>query len=173
MRDDVDTYVVRAAAELPEEFQGPVAYDDRWWLFALAGLALVAGYYLLVLLLTGRKDRGSDPGQSRDGLASARRGHLDRIDRIEAAVRAGDLAARAGHQQLSETVRSYVAAVTSLPAPAMALADLQRLTRAGREPLVEAISLMYPPEFAPDDGRAGELFGDAVARARRLVTSWS
>ncbi|KAA1425947.1 hypothetical protein [Nocardioides antri] len=160
-----------APAELQEEFNGPVAYADRWLWLALLGLVLVAAYYLAVIWLT--RDRAPAPAVSwsRADVPSARRLHLDRIERIEAEVRSGQLSARVGHQQLSETVRSYVAAVSTLPAPTMTLADFRR--QAPR-PLVDAIALMYPPEFAPDDaGQARERFDDAVAQARGLVASWS
>ena len=159
------------AADLQDEFNGPVAYGDRWLWLALLGLCLVAVYYLAVVWFTrDRSDRGS-VAWPRTDVATARQQHLDRIARIEAAVRAGEVPARDGHQQLSETVRSYVGAVSPIPAPMMTLADFRR--QAPR-PLTDAIELMYPPEFAPDDvGRARERFEDAVARSRQLVASWS
>lgn len=161
---------VLRAAELQDEFHGPVAYGDRWLWLALVGLALVALYYLAAVWLTRERAPAAVTWSSAD-VPSARRLHLDRIDRIEAEVRGGQVSPRVGHQQLSETVRSYVAAVSTLPAPTMTLADFRR--QAPR-PLVDAIELMYPPEFAPDDvGRARERFDDAVAQARRLVSSWS
>ncbi len=160
-----------ALPAVQDEFNGPVAYGDRWLWFALLALCLVAVYYLAVVWFT--RDR-SGPGavpRTRADVPSVRQQHLDRIAGIEAAVRADQVPARDGHQQLSETVRSYVGAVSTLPAPTMTLADFRR--QAPR-PLTEAIELMYPPEFAPDDvGQARERFDDAVARARQLVTSWS
>jgi hypothetical protein len=157
-------------AGLQDEFNGPVAYGDRWLWLALLGLCLVALYYLTVVWFT-RDRSGPAAPWTRIDVPSARQQHLDRIARIDAAVRAGEVPAREGHQQLSEAVRSYVGAVSSIPALTMTLADFRR--QAPR-PLTEAIELMYPPEFAPDDvGRARELFDDAVARARELVASWS
>jgi hypothetical protein len=158
------------AAELQDEFNGPVAYGDRWLWFALLGLVLVAGYYLAVLWFT-RERKPATVLWGQADVPTARRKHLERIDRIEADVRSGQVAAREGHQQLSETVRSYVGAVSTLPAPTMALADFRR--QAPR-PLTDAIELMYPPEFAPDEvGEARERFDGAVDHARRLVASWS
>lgn len=160
-----------ATAELPAEFTGPVAYGDRWLWFALLGLTLVAVYYLVVLWATREQSGRVAVAGARADVPTARRLHLERIDRIEAAVRAGDVPPREGHQQLSETIRSYVAAVSTLPAPTMTLAEFRR--QAPR-PLTEAIELMYPPEFAPDDvGEARERFDGALDKARRLVTSWS
>lgn len=158
---------MRAADDLQGEFAGPVAYDERWLWLALLGLLAVAVYYALVLLLTRRRP---ERPPTEDAVLAARREHLERIDRIEASVRAGRLAARDGHQQLSEAVRSYVGRVSPLPALTMALADFR--VRAPR-PLTDAIELMYPPEFAPDDvGGARERFDDAVRQARELVGSW-
>lgn len=160
-----------STALLQDEFHGPVAYGDRWLWLALLGLGLVAAYYLTVLWAT--RDRSASEAATRRGadVPSARRMHLERIDRIEAGVRAGEVPPRDGHQQLSETVRSYVGTISSLPAPTMTLADFRR--QAPR-PLTAAIELMYPPEFAPDDvGEARERFDDAVAQARQLVATWS
>lgn len=159
------------AADLPEEFHGPVAYGDLWPWLAVLGLLLVAGYYAVALWLT-RPRRPMDAGWfgSAD-VPSQRRAHLERIDRVEADVRAGRLSVRDGHQQLSEVVRSYVDAVSALPATSMALADFRV---AAPRPLTDAIELMYPPEFAPDDaGEAAERFDEALGRGRRLVASWS
>ncbi len=159
------------AAELQDEFNGPVAYADRWLWLALLGLCLVAVYYLAVVWFTRDRAQPDRVSWARADVGTMRQRHLDRIARIEAAVRTGELPARDGHQQLSETVRAYVGAVSTLPAPTMTLDDFRR--QAPR-PLTEAIELMYPPEFAPDDiGRARERFDDAVAQARQLVVSWS
>ena len=159
-----------AAADLPKEFHGPVAYGDRWIWLALLGLVLVALYYLAVVWFTRDRPAPAITWAPAD-VTSARDEHLDRIGRIVADVQAGRVTARDGHQRLSETVRSYVGAVSHLPAPTMTLADFrQQAPRA----LTDAIELMYPPEFAPDEvGEARERFDDAVDRARRLVTSWS
>lgn len=159
-----------AAADLPEEFAGPVGYADRWLWIAVALAFLVLLSYALAWWLT-RPPRPRAVARTESPL-DVRAAHLARIDRIEAEVRAGDLTARAGHQQLSEVVRDYAAAVTTLPARTMALADLRDRAPAG---LVEMLELVYPPEFAPDDPAgtlARDLFGTAVERARALVGSW-
>lgn len=159
------------AGQLQGEFNGPVAYGDRWLWLALLGLFLVAIYYLAVVWFTRDRTPSGAVSWARADVPTVRQQHLDRIARIEATVRAGEIPARDGHQQLSETVRSYVGAVSTIPAPTMTLADFRQ--QAPR-PLTEAIELMYPPEFAPDDvGQARERFDDAVAKARQLVASWS
>ncbi|MDQ6521966.1 hypothetical protein RB608_00055 [Nocardioides sp. LHD-245] len=158
--------VVRAAADLPEEFAGPVGYADRWlWIGAALAAALVL-YYLLAWWLT-RPAR--PPAVERTDVLDVRRRQLARIDRIEERVRAGELPARDGHQQLSEVVRDYVAAVTPLPARTMALADLRDHAPAA---LVTVLELVYPPEFAPDEEVARDRFDLAVQQARGLVASW-
>lgn len=157
-----------AAVELPEEFAGPVAYSDRWLWIALALGVAVLLYYATAWWLT-RPRREPVAARPDVDVPDARRQHLDRIDRIEDDVRTGSLSPRAGHQQLSDVVRSYVASVTTLPARTMALADFR--ARAPQE-LVDAIELMYPPEFAPGDVVARDRFDDAVGQARGLVTTW-
>jgi hypothetical protein len=160
---------VDVRAGLPDEFTGPVGYDDRWLWIAVGLSAAVVLYYLIGWWLT-RPPRPA--GLAREGVdvPDVRAAHLARIDRIDAQVRAGELTPRAGHQELSEAVRSYVAAVTTLPARTMALADFHH--RAPRE-LVDVIALVYPPEFAPDDALARSLFDTAIDRGRGLVAGWS
>lgn len=162
---------VRMAEELPEEFTGPVAYDDRWLWIAVALVTLVVVYYLAAWWLT-RRPRVPVVTRAPVDVPDARSAHLARIDELVAQVHDGRLPARSGHQQLSEIVRSWVATVTPLPARTMALADFR--DRAPRD-LVEAIELMYPPEFAPDADGHGDLaaFDEAVVRARGLVGSWT
>lgn len=158
------------AAELQEEFNGPVAYADRWIWLALLGLVLVGLYYLAVVWFTRERPVEAGVAWSAD-VPTARSQHLARIDRIETEVREGRLPARDGHQQLSETVRSWAELVTRLPALTMTLSDFRRQAPWA---LTETIELMYPPEFAPDEvGEAQERFATAVAKARQLVTSWS
>lgn len=155
--------------ELPEELTGPVAYSERWLWIALALVVAVAVYYLASWWLT-RPGRGRAVPRPGVVVPGVRAEHLARIDRVAAEVRAGSLGPREGHQQLSEVVRSYVGVVTTLPARTMALADFR--TRAPQD-LVDAIELMYPPEFAPDEAVARDRFAGALARARELVSSWS
>ncbi|GAA3803686.1 hypothetical protein [Nocardioides panacisoli] len=159
-----------ADGDLPEEFHGPVGYSDLWLWLAVAGVALVALYYLAAWLLTRPRPTGPGRWSRTTDVPSARREHLERIDAIEADVRAGRIPARVGHQRLSEVVRSYVEAVSALPARTMALADFRAHAPA---PLADAIELMYPPEFAPEPAVAQERFDLAVRDGRRLVTSWS
>lgn len=156
-------------AELPDEFSGPVEYADRWLVLAVVLVVLVLVYYAAAWWLT-RAPRVPTIARPGVDVPSAQAEHLSRIDRVVAQVGAGELTARDGHQQLSEVMRSYVAAVTTLPARTMALADFR--ARAPQE-LIDAIELMYPPEFAPDDALADDRFDAAVDQARNLVGSWT
>ena len=164
-----------ASADLPDEFSGPVAYDDRWlWIGIGLAVALVAYYALSWWLTRPPRDRASRAV----ALSDVRQAHLARIDEIDAAVRAGAIAPRDGHQQLSVVVRDFVASVTPLPARTMALADFRDRAPAA---LVAMIELVYPPEFAPDPDRpddpdhstSRELFDTAALQARGIVGSWS
>ncbi|WP_435770956.1 hypothetical protein [Nocardioides sp. SYSU DS0651] len=157
------------ADELPAEFSGPVGYADRWLWIAVALVAVAVLFYALSWWFT-RPPRDRGVVRREVDVADAQRSHLARIDAVAAEVRSGALGARDGHQRLSEVVRSYVATVTTLPARTMALADFR--ARAPQE-LVDAIELMYPPEFAPEDDPARTRFDDAVSRSRGLVATWS
>ncbi|TNM40435.1 hypothetical protein FHP29_10295 [Nocardioides albidus] len=157
------------AIELPEEFTGPVGYADRWvWIGVGLALALVL-YYLLAWWLT-RAPRPRELARPGVPLPDVRQRHLARIEEIDSLVRSGRMEPREGHQQLSEIVRDYVAAVTTLPARTMALADFRDHAPVA---LVEVLELVYPPEFAPEDAVARDLFETAVAQARGLVSTWS
>lgn len=163
---------MRTGGELvPEELVGPVGYSSWWLVLAIAALVLVAAYYAVVTWW-GLHGRDDERGPRRGGdVRTVRQRHLEELARIEREVGAGELAHRDGHQRLSATLRSYVAEVTPINAPVLALADLRE--EAPPE-LAEAIELMYPPEFAPDDlGGAERAFGEAANRARTLVETWS
>lgn len=158
-----------AGLDLQPEFHGPVAHADRWLWISLVLLALVVLYYAVSWWVT-RPPRLRDVARADVDVPDLQREHLARIDRVEADVRAGVLEPREGHQQLSEVMRSYVAEVTTLPARTMVLADFR--LQAPPE-LVEALEVMYPPEFGPDGEMARGRFDDAVARAREVVSTWS
>jgi hypothetical protein len=147
-----------------DELQQPVGYDDRWLWLALLALLVALVYYASVLWWT-RPRRAARPPRR-----TPRRAHLTRLDDIEAAVSDGRISAREGHQGISTTVRSFVAEASGVPASAMTLADLER---DGPEPLAEVIALVYPPEFGTDEALAQQAFGDAVGRARGLVSTWT
>ena len=162
------------AAELPDEFHEPVTYFDRWLWIALLALFVVIAYYAVVLVLT-RAPRVQPTGVPAQRWRpfpqiDPQTSHRREIDRIEHQARQHEIDLREAHQQLSETVRSYVDTITPLPAKTMSLADLKA---AAPGELASAIELMYPPEFAPgDEGEAPQRFDAALHHARRLVATW-
>lgn len=170
-------HVVDLQTRLPREFHGPISHSSLWLWLALAALAAVAVYYAGVTWW-GRPRRTTAPAEPVPAPApppvDPRPGHLAELDRIAREVADGRLPARVGHQEVSRTVRSYVSAVSPLPADRMTLADLRSVAHGNRTILLaDAIELMYPPSFAPsEEGRAAERFPEAVIRARQLVTSW-
>ncbi|KQY63840.1 MULTISPECIES: hypothetical protein [unclassified Nocardioides] len=149
-----------------DEFSGPVDYSSQWLWFAIGALALVALFYLGVLLWSHAG--GPKPLKPGD-VPTARTRAMGELDRIGHQVYAGQLAERVGYQQLSSVIRDFVSAVSGMPAHTMALADLRA---AGVPHLAETIALIYPPEFAPDS-TAVEPFGTTLNRARGLVSSWN
>ena len=162
--------VARAAEELPDEFSGPLAYGDKWMWIAIALLVAVVLYYVLAWWFTREPRIKAAPAPAVVVVPpNAQAEHLARIDAIATQVQDGTMTPRAGHQELSEVVRSYVETVTTLPARTMALADFRE--QAPGE-LTEAIELMYPPEFSPDDALATEHFMTAVDKGRGLVGRW-
>lgn len=163
---------MRPITGLPPEFRAPVPYYDRWVWLALLVLLAVVVYYVLSLVLTRSPRPQPDLTVDRDAeeRLDARSTCLGEIDRIESQVRRGEIELRRAHQELSETVRSYVDTVTTLPARTMSLADLRA---AAPGELAYAIELMYPPEFAPEHDDARERFDAALHHARRVVATWT
>lgn len=164
-------------ADLPKEFHGPISHSSQWLWLALLALLVVALYYLAVTWWARprRTSAAAAPPAPVTLPVDPRPDHLAELDRIAREVGAGRLTARVGHQQVSRTVRSYVGAVSPIPADRMTLADLRTVApgRTSATLLADAVELMYPPSFAPsEEGRAAERFPEAVARARHVVATW-
>ena len=143
-----------------DELQGPVGYDDRWLLLAGLGLALVAVYYAAVLWWGRPRREPPPPPPSGDAC-------LARLDLIEAEVAAGRMSPRVGHQQVSATVRGFVAEASGVPARSMTLADFERH---GPERVAAVVALVYAPAFGPDGAQP---LTPVVAQARELVSTWT
>ena len=159
--------------DLPTEFHGPISHSELWLWLALAGLLVMALYYVAVTWWGRSRQPAAPPvvWTPPQPRPDPRPTHLAELDRIERAVHAGVLSARDGHQQVSHTVRAYVGEVSPVPADRMTLSDLRA---AGVMPLAEAVELMYPPAFAPsEEGHAADRFPEAVRRARELVSTWT
>lgn len=149
---------------------GPVGYAVPWALVAGGAVLLVVLYYVVVLLAT-RSRRPGDADRPVAGRArrTAREDALARLDEVGDAVSAGRTTPRAGHEEVSDAVRAYLAVVTGRPARAMTLADARR---DGPEELAALLAEVYPPEFAPGEALARDRFAGSLARARTLVTTW-
>lgn len=162
---------IAAAPELPEELNDPTAYDSPWLWWGLLGLLAVAAYYVVVLWATReRVERAPRPKPVKAEAARAQA--IERIDHVEAAVRAGKVSPRTAHQRLSAVLRTYATQVSDVPASRMTLRQLR--ARKAPAPLVHAIEVMYPPEFAPDDvGGAADRLDEAIRLAREVVSTWS
>ena len=155
-----------------DDLAPPVDYSAGWLVVAGVLVAAVLAWNLGVLWW-GRPPRSRRSAPPRPAeLDAVRREHLDRLDRIEAAVRDGSLDLRAAFQQLSATARSFVHEVSDVPATYLTLTDL----RTAEVPVVvAALDVIYPPEFAPEIGAAGvATFEEALHRSREVVTaSWT
>jgi hypothetical protein len=149
-----------------DEFSGPVGYSPIWMALAVLFVGLVLAYYVAVARWAAA---GHVPDETGSALEASRAEHLRQIDAIESAVRSGRLPLRTGFQELSLTVRSFVDEVTEVPARYLALEDLRR---SADPKVVDAIALMYPPEFGPDDTAPKELL-TSLGQARELVRSWT
>jgi hypothetical protein len=145
-----------------DELQDPVGYDGPWLLLAVAGLVAVALYYAAVLWLT--RPRPPRPPRRPDEVD-----YLARLDAIEAKVAAGEIGARAAHQQISRVLREYAAAAVGVPATTMTLAELERR---GPHRLARIVADLYEPEFAPDDTLAEDRLPLALAESRALLADW-
>lgn len=146
-----------------DELQPPVGYDDRWVLLALLALGLVVVYYAAVLWWTRKRPERTAP-------AGPQTGWVGRLDEISAAVARGELTARQGHQEISRTVREFVAEHSGVPAATMTLGDFRDQ---GPERLAELVALTYPPSFAADEELSVAAFDETAERARTLVTTWT
>ncbi|WP_193609675.1 hypothetical protein [Nocardioides lijunqiniae] len=148
------------------EFTGPTSYSP--WLTWLAILlpVLVVTWYAGV---TWWSRSASRPRATR--AERHRREHLARLDRVEAEVGGGDLSLREAHQEISEIVRSFAAAVGGVDTRAM---NLEQLRSRGPAPVADLVALVYPPEFSPgSQGHPADRLGPALSEARAVVTGWA
>jgi hypothetical protein len=150
------------------ELTDPVSYSP-WWALLAAVLPLLVVAWFVGVGYWARVGR-TVPAAPRRRLAAVRRQHLERLDQVEAAVRANQLSVRGAHQTISAIVRSFVAEVGPVDARTM---TLEQLRGAAPEAVVGIVERLYPPEFAPEEqGRPHESLVPALDDARRLVARW-
>lgn len=154
-----------------DEFVGPVGYAGPWtWLPWVLVLAVVA-YYAWVVLGGRRQPEAEEEFVSSKNPADTLRGRrLQEFDRIDQAVRSGQLPLREGFQRLSANVRTFVGEVTDVPARTMTLEELRA---SGHPRVAEAIAAMYPPEFEPGETASYDDFARSLQQARELVRTWT
>ncbi|HKU03252.1 MAG TPA: hypothetical protein VJQ80_10625 [Arthrobacter sp.] len=152
-------------------FYGPLQYSEAWMWCGAALLALVAGWYVFVFATT-RTAAHSTPGRagSRSALTDLpglKAAYLQRIHDVEQEAAAGNLDARAAHQQVSLLLRGFVRDVTGVDATRMTHQDLARHPLPAAAHVIEAL---YPAEFGP-----GPLPSVAAlaARAAEAVRTWN
>jgi hypothetical protein len=150
------------------EFLGPLPYSPLWtWAGAILVL-LVAGWYVLVLAGTRRpRPKPSSRPAPLTDLPALQAAYLQRIADVEQQSEAGNISARAAHQEISLLLRRFVRDATGVDAPRMTQADLAKhpLPKAAK-----AVGALYPGEFGPEPLPA---VASSAAAAREAVRSWS
>lgn len=150
-------------------FYGPLPYSPAWMWCGVAVLALAAGWYAYVFVNT-RAVPTSRPAPARPSLTdlpALKAAYLQRIHDVDREAAAGNLGARAAHQQISMLLRGFVRDATGVDATRMTHQDLVR------HPLpaaADAVEDLYPAEFGP-----GPLpsVGASAARASAAVRAWN
>jgi hypothetical protein len=149
-------------------FLGPLPYSPLWtWAGAIL-LLLVAAWYAFVIGSTRRpRLRSASLPVPLTDLPALQSAYLQRIDDVEHEAAAGNLSARAAHQEISFLLRCFVRDATGVDASRMTHADLAKhpLPRAA-----EAVGALYPGEFGFEPLPA---VAASATTAREAVRSWS
>lgn len=144
----------------------PTGYSPVWLLLGLLLLAVIIAYFVWVTLLTRRQTRllRQQPATPPTDLATLSGQLRQRVDEIEQRARSGAIGQREATEELSRTVRKYVAAMTGIPADKMTLAQLQQSPLRGT---ADAVAKFYPAVFAADPP---ENFDESVRAARQVMS---
>ncbi|VXB43404.1 conserved hypothetical protein [Arthrobacter sp. 9AX] len=150
------------------ELLGPLPYSPLWTWAGLALLLLVAAWYTFVFASTRppRQKATAVPAPLTD-LPALRAAYLQRITDVEQEASAGNVSARAAHQQISLLFRRFVRDATGVDAPRMTRADLARHPLASA---AAAVGALYPGEFGPEPLPAVAV---SAMMAREAVRTWS
>lgn len=154
------------------QFYGPLQYSPLWMWCGAALLVLVGGWYAFLFATTrpAPKTRTSTGGRGRSALTDLqglKAAYLQRIQDVDQAPAAGNLDARAAHQELSLLLRGFVRDATGVDATRMTHQDL------ARHPLpaaADVIQALYPAEFGP-----GPLpsVASSATQAAAAVRAWN
>jgi len=152
-------------------FYGPLQYSTAWMWCGAAVLALVAGWYVFVFATT-RPPARSTAGRAHSrsaltDLPGLKAAYLQRIRDVEQEAAAGNLDARAAHQQVSLLLRGFVRDATGVDATRMTHQDLARHPLPAAAHVIEAL---YPAEFGP--GPLPSVAASA-AKASEAVRAWN
>ncbi|MGN7200033.1 hypothetical protein [Arthrobacter sp. SAFR-044] len=152
-------------------FYGPLQYSPAWLWCGAALLVLVAGWYVFVLATTRPAPR-TKPGSagSRSALTelpALKAAYLQRIHDVDREAAAGNIEARAAHQEISLLLRAFVRDATGVDATRMTHQDLARHPLPAAARVIEAL---YPAEFGP--GPLPSVAASA-AKASEAVRTWS
>lgn len=153
------------------EIYGPQAYSPFWLISGILALVLFFGVPPLIVWLTRVRPPAPPPPPPPPDPNQFRAECLARIASIRQRHAAGELGEREAHQELSQTVRAFVADATGRPVDRMTLTDVQA-TLAGDARfghLADWIEVLYPPQFAPAVQRS---VAESAGEAERLVGSW-
>ncbi|WP_457950366.1 hypothetical protein ACTAQI_07180 [Pseudarthrobacter sp. alpha12b] len=153
------------------EFYGPLQYSPAWMWCGAALLALVAGWYVFVFATTrvaARAKPGSaGPRSALTELPALKAAYLQRIHDVDREAAAGNLEARAAHQEISLLLRGFVRDATGVDATRMTHLDLARHPLPAAAGVIEAL---YPAEFGP--GPLPSVAASA-AKASEAVRGWN
>lgn len=153
------------------EIFGPQSYSSGWVFGGFA--ALVALVAIPVLIGWFTRERPTRPGTSATPADphQARANCLARIASIRRQHASGHLSDRLAHQEISQTVRTFIATTTQWPVDRMVLSQVQARLHADPRftSLTQWLELLYPAQFDPAVQRS---VADTAAEAERLVSTW-
>lgn len=152
-------------------FYGPLQYSPAWIWCGAALLAVVAAWYIFVFATTRpavRSRPGSaGPRPALTELPALKEAYLQRIHDVHREAAAGNLEARAAHQEISLLLRGFVRDATGVDATRMTHLDLARHPLPAAADVIEAL---YPAEFGP--GPLPSVAASAT-KASEAVRAWN
>lgn len=153
----------------PGEVMPLVGYSPFWLVLGIAILAVIALFYVVVLLLTAERkprDKSVAPPEPPVDIAKLQQAGYARVADIEAATMNGTLDSRSAHEQLSAVVREFIADSTGIPADHMTLSDLQRTELRGT---TRAVAQFYPGVFGAEPEQD---LAKSIHMAREVLSGW-
>ncbi|KAB1643594.1 hypothetical protein [Gulosibacter chungangensis] len=153
----------------PGEVMPLVGYSPFWLVLGIAILAVIALFYVVVLLLTTeRKPRAkiATPPEPPVDVAKLQQEGYAKVADIETATMNGSLDSRSAHEQLSAVVREFIAESTGIPADHMTLSDLQRTELRGT---TRAVAQFYPGVFGAEPEQD---LAKSIHMAREVLSGW-